>query len=57
MKKRYCKPSTTTVNIKKYCSFICTSTVEVKSESYDDETMTALSRGSRFSSWEDSEEE
>lgn len=56
MKKIYCKPSITTVNINKYCGFICTSTVEVKSENYNEGTMTDLSRRSRFSTWEDNEE-
>ena len=56
MKKIYCKPSITTVKINS--SFICasTKTVDVKSESYNEETMTDLSRGSRFSSWSDDEE-
>lgn len=57
MKKIYCKPSITAVKINKYCSIICTSTVEVKRESYDEGNMIDLSRRSRFSTWEDYNEE
>lgn len=56
MKRIYCKPSAMTVNISKYCGFICTSTVEVKNKSYDGKTMTDLSRRSSFSGWSNDEE-
>ena len=57
MKKIYCKPSVVTVKVNS--SFICTSTttVNVKNESYDATTMTDLSRGARFSSWSDEDDE
>ena len=56
MKKIYCKPSITAVKINN-SSFICASTLDVKSESYNENTMTDLSRGSRFSSWSDEDDE
>ena len=55
MKKIYCKPSITAVKINS-SNFICASKLDIKSENYDENTMTDLSRGSRFSSWSDDEE-
>lgn len=57
MKKIYCKPSVVTVKVNS--SFICasTTTVDVKSENYNEETMTDLSRRSRFSTWSDEDDE
>jgi len=56
MKKIYCKPSITAVKINS-SSFICTSTLDVKSENYNEGTMTDLSRRARFSSWSDEDNE
>jgi hypothetical protein len=55
MKKIYCKPSVVTVKVNS-SSFICTSTLDVKSESYNGETMTDLAREARFSSWDEEDE-
>lgn len=55
MKKIYCKPSVVTVKVNS--SFICASTTTYEVKGTYEEGMTDLSRGARFSSWSDEDDE